>query len=159
MFNELVELTSRSQNPTSKTDEALWCLFEKRFRATFTDAKRPDIFYNQLTNLKMNGDELEGYIAAFERLMREAGWDRDAKGSINLFRNGLCKTLHRAILKNAHARPTTATEWQTAARHEKAIEAEIRVFHGSGALKRRHALGQGGPRNGAAEPLEGGLVR
>jgi hypothetical protein len=157
MFDELVELISRPQNPISETDEALWRLFEQRFQAKFSEIKRPDIFYHRLTNLKMNGGDLDGYIAAFERLMWEAGWDRDAKGSIDLFRNGLCQRLHRAILKKVQPRPATATGWQIAARNEYAIEVEIRAFYGFRENRRRQALGRGRRRNDTAEPQAGCL--
>lgn len=45
--------------------------------------------YADLTKLELQGEEGDTYIAAFERLIKRAGWDRKAHGSIEMFKKGL----------------------------------------------------------------------
>jgi hypothetical protein len=49
--------------------------------------------------LKMKGDNLDGYIAEFDHLSLEAGWEPNVKGTTILFCKGLKTLLHCAILE------------------------------------------------------------
>ncbi|KAH9001874.1 hypothetical protein EDB86DRAFT_3242150 [Lactarius hatsudake] len=65
----------------------------------------------------MNEEDVDGYIATFERLALVAGWHRDASGTVEFFRKGLTHSILRACLLRT-TMPETMDEWQTAARAE-----------------------------------------
>jgi Retroviral aspartyl protease len=64
----------------------------------------------------MKDDQIDEYIAHFEVLIAKAGWQRQEKGSIDLFFNGLTKNVQRKILSIYTVLPVTLDEWQAAAR-------------------------------------------
>ena len=64
----------------------------------------------------MTEDRIDEHIAHFEVLLVKAGWNRDDKGSIDLFFNGLTKSVQRKILSLYTILPVTLDEWQSAAR-------------------------------------------
>jgi hypothetical protein len=99
------------------TDEQLWTDFVSNFKRAFTDTASADQAHAELIQLVMNGDEVDEYITKFERLMMKAGWERSAQGSLELFKQGLRKDLHREILQRDSI-PRTLDEWQEAARRE-----------------------------------------
>ncbi|KAH9030739.1 hypothetical protein EDB85DRAFT_2146471 [Lactarius pseudohatsudake] len=108
---------TRAVNPVAETDEALWTAFEVAFKAAWTDTLSKQNAYHQLTALVMSGDDIDGYIATFERLAHVAEWHRDASGTVDAFRRGLTDTILRACLQRTTI-PETMTEWQTDARAE-----------------------------------------
>jgi hypothetical protein len=65
----------------------------------FTDAASAEQAYEDLTKLEMKGDDIDEYVAAFERLIIRAGWERTTKGSLEMFKQGLRKGLHYTILE------------------------------------------------------------
>ncbi|KAH9034462.1 hypothetical protein EDB85DRAFT_1947238 [Lactarius pseudohatsudake] len=109
--------TTRTTNPLAETDEALWTTFETDFKAAWTDTLSKQNAYQQLTTLVMSGDDIDGYIATFERLAHVAEWHRDASGTVDVFRRHLTSPILRACLLRTTP-PETMTEWQTAARAE-----------------------------------------
>ncbi|KAH9083552.1 hypothetical protein EDB83DRAFT_27286 [Lactarius deliciosus] len=109
--------TTRTANPIAETDEVLWTNFEASFKSAWTDTLSKQNAYQQLTTLVRSGDNIDEYIATFERLALVAGWHRDASGTVEVFRKGLTHTLLRACLLRT-TMPETMTEWQTAARAE-----------------------------------------
>ena len=42
--------------------------------------------------------DIDSYTATFERLALAAGWEADAQGTIERYRQGLRENLHRSIL-------------------------------------------------------------
>ncbi|KAH9029667.1 hypothetical protein EDB85DRAFT_1965419 [Lactarius pseudohatsudake] len=109
--------TTRTVNPLAETDEALWTTFETDFKAAWTDTLSKQNAYQQLTALVMSGDDIDGYIATFERLAHVADWHREASGTVDVFRHHLTSPILRACLLRTTP-PETMTEWQTAARAE-----------------------------------------
>jgi hypothetical protein len=65
----------------------------------------------------MQGKDLDGYIATFKHLAKEAGYTLDAEGTIQLFAHGLPKGLASAIMYR-DSQPSTMDEWITAAQTE-----------------------------------------
>jgi hypothetical protein len=116
-----VELESRtdSTKPGSvrESDEVLWREFETAFKAAWTDTAKVQSAYSQLMKLQMKDLDIDTYNATFARLANAAGWEEDAKGTIDRYRSGLCKAIQRCII-NRDTMPNTMVEWQTAARKE-----------------------------------------
>src|SRR6266850_1266177 len=103
--------------PTHRpTDKALWNNFGADFRAAYQDTAAEENAYAQLKDLYMIEDRIDEYIAHFEVLLVKAGWSRHDKGSINIFFNGLTRTVQRKILSLYATLPVTLDEWQSAAR-------------------------------------------
>ena len=98
------------------TDERLWNAFGADFRAAFQDTAAEENAYAALKSLNMKDDQIDEYIAHFEVLLAKAGWQRHEKGSIDIFFNGLTKTVQRKILSLYAILPVTLDEWQAAAR-------------------------------------------
>jgi hypothetical protein len=61
--------------------------------------------------LKMHKSDIDTYISTFENLVREAGYNRDAKGTVHLFAQGLCPDLLRTLIY-LPAIPVTMDQWQ-----------------------------------------------
>jgi len=80
----------------------------------------------------MRGDEIDKYIVALEHLRLKAGWERGAHGTLEIFKKGLLRRLHWAILQRDPI-PVMMDEWITAARRE--------------IQRRRLILASLGPRN------------
>ena len=116
-----VQGDTRAQPPTPPThnenDEWLWTHFVDEFQRAFTDTASAEQAYEDLTKLEMKGDDVDEYVAAFERLIVRAGWERNAKGSLEMFKQGLRKGLHYTILQR-DPMPQNLDEWQAAARRE-----------------------------------------
>ena len=98
-------------------DERLWNKFVDDFGRVFADTMAAEQAYVDLTRLEMKSDEIDEYIATFEHLLSKAGWDRNAHGSLEMFKQGLRKGLHATILQR-DPMPVTIDEWQAAARRE-----------------------------------------
>ena len=67
--------------------------------------------------LKMYKNEIDNYIATFENLVRDAGYDCTSTGTVYLFAQGLNPQILKDILYS-NTIPTTMDEWQKAA-HKK----------------------------------------
>ena len=76
--------------PTHRADdEVLWNNFITDFESAYADTASEEQAYADMTKLEMKGDEIDEYIAAFEYLLIQAGWERDARGSLEMFKQGL----------------------------------------------------------------------
>jgi len=98
-------------------DEVLWNDFMTDFTGAFMDTASAEQAYADLTKLEIKGDKSDEYIAAFEYLLIRAGWERDARGSLEMFKQGLRKGLHWTFLQR-DPMPTTIDKWQAAAQRE-----------------------------------------
>jgi hypothetical protein len=115
------ELERRTDNtkPGSvrESDEILWQEFEAAFKGAWTDTTKVQSAYSQLMNLKMKDLDVDTYNATFARLANAAGWEPDAKGTIDRYRSGLREAIQRRVI-NRDKMPESMDEWQTAARKE-----------------------------------------
>jgi hypothetical protein len=78
-------------------DQTLWEWFARSFRDAFTDSTRKQDTYSRLTKMELNMDKVDTSITLFKRLIREAGWEPDAEGTIKLFQDILPVGLHCTI--------------------------------------------------------------
>jgi hypothetical protein len=65
----------------------------------------------KLMALKMHKSDIDTYISTFKNLVREAGYNHDAKGTVHLFAQGLCPDLLRTLIY-LPAIPVTMDQWQ-----------------------------------------------
>jgi hypothetical protein len=72
----------------------------------------------------MVDDNLDLYIATFNRVLKQAGFMASDQGSVDQFKKGLKQRLQIACLKRS-TEPDTMEEWQQAAREENLIFLKI----------------------------------
>jgi hypothetical protein len=111
-------------------EEPLWEEFETNFKNAFTLIKAKESALAELEALKMQRNELDKYIATFNRLVEEAGFNKRDKGMIEMFKRGLNVGLKVSCIKRK-PKPTTMDEWQEAAVEEQGDFLEV-----------QHALGR-----------------
>jgi len=97
----------------------VWEDFVKDFEATFTDRFFREIATEKLMGIKMEDDDLEGYIATFGGLLSDAEWGRSDPFAIERFYKGLERGLCRAILERLENRPANIDQLMNAARDER----------------------------------------
>jgi hypothetical protein len=150
MLNQLNRYIARGVRPQ---DERLWNMFKQTFQMSFTDTTKKQNAHQRLLALRMKQDALDDYIAEFEHLCAEDGWGRDDAGTLMIFKQGLTKGLHKAVLKKTPTRPTTLTAWENAAHDQHVLCAEVKASMEGYAPKTTPAEGQkwqttlGKPRN------------
>ena len=104
--------------PTHRDDnERLWTEFVADFTDAFRDTAEAERAYGDLQKLELRGNRVDDYIVTFEKLLRRAGWDRDAHGSVEMFKGRLPRKLVYMILQRDQV-PHTINEWQRALRNE-----------------------------------------
>jgi hypothetical protein len=122
------ELERRTDNtkPGSvrENNEILWHEFEAAFKGAWTDTTKVQSAYSQLMNLKMKDLDIDTYNATFARLANAAGWEPDAKGTIDRYRSGLREAIQHRVI-NRDKMPESMDEWQNAARKEVAKIKEL----------------------------------
>ena len=99
----------------NRDDQDLWIWFVRAFRMAFTDTTRSEDALSKLLAIKMQGEDLDTYIATFNHLRDVAQWERDSRGTILLFRRGLNPALAQAIINRTIPRPVTFDDWANAA--------------------------------------------
>jgi len=114
----MVANINHPQNPIGRDQEVLWTNFVTAFDGTFTDTTKKQKAHAMIQQIQMKGDNLDGYIAAFKCLAKEARYALDAAGTINIFALGLKRGLMAAILHRDN-QPNTMEDWITAARTEQ----------------------------------------
>ena len=71
--NILLILPVNNQN-----DQDLWVWFVRAFRTTFTNMTQSEDALSKLLAIKMQGEDLNTYIATFNHLREVAQWERDS---------------------------------------------------------------------------------
>jgi hypothetical protein len=61
-----------------RDDIALWHWFVRAFKTAFTDTTRSEDALSKLLAIKMQGEDLDTYIATFDHLRAVAQWERDS---------------------------------------------------------------------------------
>jgi hypothetical protein len=100
-----------------KNDEILWSEFKASFKAAWTDTTKVQSAYSQLMDLKMKDLNVDTYNTMFACLANTAGWETDAKGTIDRYRSGLWEAIQHRVI-NCDKMPESMDKWQTAARRE-----------------------------------------
>jgi len=80
-------------------DECLWLDFGQDFRHAFADTASEQRAYSELVNYTMGNKTINEYIAQFEHLLQQAGWDRTSRGSLFQFKKGLDRKIHLKVLQ------------------------------------------------------------
>ena len=111
-------------------DKDLWNEFAQEFANAYADTAAAEHAYQELTELQMQGEEVDQYISTYEQLIRRAGWDRTAHGSIEYFKKGIPRKMVVTILRRDQT-PISINEWQEALRkeiqHQRLISATLRA--------------------------------
>ena len=100
-----------------ETEERLWEEFVREFKAAFTDTASEENAVEELEKLRMEKNQLEEYIAEFERLMLAANYEGEIRSKVAMFRKGLPEPLARACMNQTNW-PKNIYEWKEAARNE-----------------------------------------
>ena len=114
---DLVQKTTRAQNPLGYDEEVLWTAYQTAFDDAFTDTTKKQGAQSKLKHLRMQDDDLDTYIARFKHLARDAGYDLAALATADLFALGLKKKIFDACMFRDN-QPETFDEWITAAKAE-----------------------------------------
>jgi Retrotransposon gag protein len=117
-------LNERINNGHLRTEEYLWKEFKRAFKAAFKDTSKILNAQTQLNSLQQDKEGVNRYIIKFNCLLKQAGFDEDDKGSVNLFRKGLIPALHESCIRSKPP-PTTMKEWQDTAKSKHQIYREI----------------------------------
>ncbi len=72
---------------------------------------------HNVQELKMKGDDLDGFIAQFATTAKKAGYDLDGKATLDVFQRALPYKLVANCVKFDH--PVTWNDWTSAARHHQ----------------------------------------
>ncbi len=98
-------------------EENLWRTIETRFRQAYTDTAEKQKAQHNIRDLKMKGDDLDGFIAQFATTAKKAGYDLDGEATLDVFQRALPYKLVANCVKFDH--PVTWNDWTRAARHHQ----------------------------------------
>jgi len=126
------------QDGVPMTNKSLWEDFELLFRTAYTDQDAKLTAYQKLNELRMQGSDIDSYIADFDRLINEARYNRYDMGVMIKFKEGLQPSLLREILLHTVPAPTTLVDWHQKARERQTVYKELK----NAGLHHSH---QGGP--------------
>jgi hypothetical protein len=111
------EKTTHWSNPIAKNDEDLWDNLISAFKNAFAHMGQMEQARMDLAKLKMEGNQVDEYIAKFENLLQKADIPQTEVGSIQKFKDGLQQEILQAVL-NKETWPITIDQWEEAARHK-----------------------------------------
>src|SRR5713226_5237201 len=97
----------RRLHPVQHNVPAVWNHFEEAFRTKFTDSTRELQARGQLERLKFRYPDIDGYIAEFEDLTVQAGYNIASQETINLFLKGFNR--NRNLLDKVFTPPVPIT--------------------------------------------------
>jgi hypothetical protein len=114
-----LERCTNSTKPGSirENNKALWRVFEAAFKGAWTNTAKVQSTYSQLMKLQMKDLDIDTYNVTFTCLTNAAGWEADAKGTIDHYRSRLWEAIQHRII-NRDNLPDTMDEWQNAAQKE-----------------------------------------
>jgi len=97
----------RRLHPVQHNISVVWNHFERAFRDKFTDSTRELRARTQLKRLKFRYLDIDGYIAEFEDLIVQAGYNIASQETINLFLKGFNR--NRNLLDKVFTPPVPVT--------------------------------------------------
>jgi len=97
--------------------ENLWATIEIRFRQAYTDTAEKQKAQHNVRELKMKGDDLDGFIAQFATTAKKAGYNLDGEATLDVFQRALPYKLVANCVKFDH--PVTWNNWTRATRHHQ----------------------------------------
>ena len=95
----------------------------------------------KLLAIKMQGGDLDTYIATFDHLHAAAEWEQDSRGMILLFQRGLQPNLAQAVIDQTIPQPVTFDDWANAAQTQHANWVESHAVMGTQYGGRRDGFG------------------
>ncbi len=98
-------------------EENLWATIETRFCQAYTDTAEKQKAQHSIRELKMKGDDLDGFIAQFAAIAKKAGYDLNGEATLDVFQRALPYKLVANCVKFDH--PVTWNNWTRAARHHQ----------------------------------------
>jgi len=104
-----------------------WKMMEEKFKVSFTDYAERERAQDQLGKLRMTGDNLDEYLAAFETLGSRAELNPDDPSNLHTFAQGLPCQLADACL--AMENPDTYAQWRAAAQRQQVIYLKKKALH------------------------------
>src|SRR5712675_2627729 len=108
------------------TDKSLWEDFELLFRTAYMDQDARLTAYQKLNELRMQGSDIDSYIAEFDRLIEEARYNKYDMGVMIKFKEWLQPSLLREILLHTVLAPDTLTGWRQKARERQTVYKELK---------------------------------
>src|SRR5712675_2320193 len=114
------------QDGIPMTDKSLWEDFELLFRTAYTDQDAKLTAYQKLNDLQMQGSDIDSYIADFDRLVDEAGYNKHDMGVMIKFKEGLQPSLLREILLHTVPVPNSLSAWRQKARERQMVYKELK---------------------------------
>jgi len=124
-FNWLEEIEANPSLIDQFSDP--WKMMETKFKVSFMDYAEREQAQDQLGKLRMTGDNLDKYLAAFETLRSRAELNPDDPSNLHTFAQGLPRQLANACL--AMENPNTYKQWQAAAQRQQVIYLKKKVLH------------------------------
>ena len=106
--------TNHVQVPS--TDPIFWTHFITEFNQAFADSAEKQNASTELHRIRMQGVDLDSYVARFKTLAAKAGYGLDEEGTLNLFRRGLPDALGKNVITKHN--PQSWNEWDTMTRAE-----------------------------------------
>ena len=94
--------------------------------------------------IKMQGQDLDEYIAKFEELVRHVQYDITGPQTINMFTRGLPITLYETIFQ--HDNPRTFEQWRMAALKRQGLWFHMNARHNLDKIKSTPSQRAGGQR-------------
>ena len=120
------------------TDPQLWMDFEDVYKNAFTDQDTKLVAYQQLHSLKMQGSDIDSYIANFDRLINKVRHNPTDIGVVMMFQKGLQPSPLREVLLHNVPAPTMLGMWKWKAQEWQMVYKEL---HNAGL----HRPNNGGP--------------
>jgi hypothetical protein len=77
----------------------LWDFFLQEFEIQYLDTIREDRACAEITKLKLKNNDIDAYIAKFEKLAQQAGYTLGSPESIQLFKEGLSYPILADIMR------------------------------------------------------------
>jgi hypothetical protein len=95
--------------------ESHWIKFEAAFKDAYTDLGESVKAEQDLRSLRMQGGDIDTYIATFDKLLKLAGYHDNEHGALTLFKAGLPGSLNICIINNSASIPVTLAGWKDTA--------------------------------------------
>ena len=100
--------TNNVQVPS--TDPIYWTHFITEFNQAFVDSAEKQNASTELHHIRMQGIDLDSYVARFKTLAAKARYGLNEEGTLNLFRQGLPDALGKNVISKHN--PQTWHKWE-----------------------------------------------
>ena len=105
----------------------IWCELEKKFKEAFSDYAECERAQDKLKRLKMKGDNLDEYLAAFKTLGQCAELDPNNPSNLQTFALGLLRSLADACIRMES--PETYKQWRATSQCQQKIYLKMKALH------------------------------